>query len=96
MRRLIALRNWIKFVVTPNVYPKRWQDRVFRHHINIGPLTIYGANAMHWAVNIRIGEAWWCFHPRTRTFGGLWPAYFYISKDGTPERASYKMGDCYS
>lgn len=92
MKKLIALKNWIKFVVTPNVYPKRWQDRLFRGHVSLGPLTIYGANAMHWAINLRIGKNYWCFHPRTRTYGALWRSYFYISRDATPTAAAFKLG----
>lgn len=88
----IKLSRWWRFVRTPNTYPKRWQDRVFRGHVNIGPVTIYGANAMHWAVNVRIGDSWWCFHPRTHTFGTVWPWYFYISTDGTPHGATLKTG----
>jgi hypothetical protein len=30
-----------------------------------------------------------CFHPTTRTFGGYWPWYFYISKNATPWAACY-------
>lgn len=96
LSRRERLRRWWKFVTTPTIYPKRWQDRLFTGHVNVGPVTIFGANAMHWAVNIRIRGAWWCFHPRTRTFGGKWPAYFYISKDGTPSKATARLGDCYS
>jgi hypothetical protein len=86
LRRAIA---WMRFVATPNVFPSRWQDRLFRGHVTIhlGGTTrvvIYGANAMHWAVNVAWRGEWWCFHPRTRTFGGQWPAYFYVSPDATP------------
>lgn len=81
--------NWIRFVITPNIYPSRWQDRLFRGHISFGPVVIYGANAMHWAVNISMFGYWWCFHPRTHTFGGNWPAYFYVSKDGTPSKSVF-------
>lgn len=86
------LRNWIKFIVTPNIYPSRWQDRVFRGHVSIGPVTIYGANAMHWAINVRAFGTYICFHPRTRTFGGLWRSYFYISPNATPWAATFKLG----
>ena len=90
--RVIKIRNWIKYVATPNIYPKRWQDRLFRGHVSVGPITIYGANAMHWAINLRIGKNYWCFHPRTRTYGGLWRAYFYVSPNATPWAAKFKVG----
>jgi len=86
------LNKWIRFVITPNVYPKRWQDRLFQGHWSLGPLVIFGANAMHWAVNLRVGKQWWCFHPTTNTFGECWPWYFYISPDATPNEAIYRTG----
>jgi hypothetical protein len=63
---------------------ERWQDRWFRGHVSLGPLTVYGANAMHWALNLRTRWGFLCFHPTTRTFGGLWRWYLYLSRDGTP------------
>lgn len=92
LRRFLA---WVRFVMTPNVWPERWQDRVFTGHFRIGRVTIYGANAMHWAVNIRGRRAYWCFHPPTRTFGGRWPAYFYISPDATPQSSTFCLPRAY-
>ena len=43
-----------------------------------------GETAMHGALNVRLFGKWWCFHPTTRTFGGYWPWYFYVSSDATP------------
>jgi hypothetical protein len=90
MARFIA---WLRYVITPRSYPDRWQDRLFRGHVHWGPITIYGANAMHWAVNVWFRGAYWCFHPTTRTFGGKWRWYFYVSPDGTPARATFALGD---
>jgi hypothetical protein len=85
----MSILRWLQYVVTPNVYPARWQDRIFRGHITIGRVTIYGANAMHWAVDVRLFGTYICFHPRTRTFGGDWPAYFYVSENATPWAARF-------
>ena len=77
-------------------YRDRWQDRWFTGHFRIGRLTVYGANAMHWAVNYwtrRWGYV--CFHPSTRTFGGRWPWYFYVSPDATPTEATWGCGPGY-
>ncbi len=92
---------WLRYVVTPTPYPERWQDRLFTGHVSLGSkeiggarIVVYGANAMHWAVNIhfrRFGD-WWCFHPTTRTFGGRWRWYFYISTDATPCTAHFAIG----
>ena len=71
----------------------RWIDRVFTGHLSWGPLTIYGANAMHWAINLRITRLrTLCFHPTTRTFGGRWPWYVYLSPDCTPGAAYWGFG----
>lgn len=91
MRRLLA---WVAFVVRGDGtgYRDRWQDRILRGHIRIGRATIYGANAMHWAVNVRWRGTYWCFHPTTRTFGGHWRWYFYISRNATPWAATFLLG----
>jgi uncharacterized membrane protein YwaF len=73
-------------------YEKRWQDRVFPGHVTIGPLTIYGANAMHWAINLSTRWGYLCAHPTTKTFGGRWPWYVYLSPNATPWAATWKIG----
>lgn len=88
--------RWGRYVVTPAIYRSRWQDRLFRGHKRffIGPfeVVVYGANAMHWAINVWWLGHWWCFHPTTRTFGGYWPWYFYVSKNATPQAACFRTG----
>ena len=42
----MTFRPWWARVTTPDVWPHRWQDRLFCGHLHIGPVTIYGANAM--------------------------------------------------
>lgn len=92
LKHLKPIIRWAIYVASPRVYPSRWQDRLFRRHVHFGRVTIYGANAMHWAVNVWFLGHYWCLHPRTRTFGGDWPAYFYISKDATPQHACWMIG----
>jgi hypothetical protein len=96
VRKLKRVSDWLWYVTTPRSWPGRWQDRLFRGHVTWRPfgvpITIYGANAMHWAVNVQWRGEYWCFHPRTRTFGGRWPAYFYISRDATPHTARVMWG----
>lgn len=87
-----TLWRWARYVVTPTIWPHRWQDRLFRGHVTVGPVTIYGANAMHWAINVWWLGHYWCVHPHTRTYGGSWPPYFYISRDGTPQTACFMVG----
>lgn len=71
---------------------ERWMDRWFTGHVRLGPLVIYGANAMHWAINWRTRRGYVCFHPPTRTFGARWPWYLYYSRDATPHRAFWGYG----
>lgn len=64
----------------------------FDGHINIGKrITIYGNNAMHYAVNIwtkRFGYI--CFRPTTGH--GKWRWYFFCSPNATPWAATFAIG----
>jgi hypothetical protein len=61
-------------------------------HINLGPVTIYGENAMHWAVNIKT-KIWGyvCFRLPVRCYGRWWPLYWYCSPDATPQAATFRI-----
>ena len=57
---------------------------------NIDKITIYGENAMHWAVNMRTRRwGWVCFRLPVRCFGRWWPLYFYCSPNATPKNATF-------
>lgn len=75
-----------------NSWRERWQDRLFTGHLTVGPITLYGANAMHWALNIKTRWGYLCLHPSTRTFGASWPWYLYLSPDGTPSSRTWGAG----
>lgn len=69
----------------------KWIERKLDGHVNLGKsITIYGANAMHWAVNIRT-KRWGfvCFRLPLPCFGRWWPVYFYCSPDATPGSATF-------
>lgn len=67
-------------------------ERYFGGHVTLGPVTIYGENAMHWAVNIRTERwGWVCFRLPLRCFGRWWSLYWYCSPDATPCRATFKV-----
>lgn len=55
---------------------------------SIGPVTLYGENAMHWAVNVRTKKGYLCFRLPLRCFGKWLPLYCYFSPDGTPRKAT--------
>lgn len=69
-----------------------WWENFMSEHITIGPVTFYGENAMHWAVNISTRWGYVCFRLPLRCFGQWWPLYFYISPDGTPNSATFNLG----
>jgi hypothetical protein len=51
-------------------------------------ITIYGDNAMHCAVGIRLRHVYLCVHPTFRR----WPWYVYISRNATPWGAIWGIG----
>mgnify|MGYP001591708353 FL=1 len=72
-------------------YPSlSWIENHLGGHVSLGPVTIYGENAMHWAVNIKTQRwGWICFRLPFWCFGRLWTLYFYCSPDATPTRATF-------
>jgi len=65
-------------------------------HFNIGPVTIYGDNAMHWGVNIsskKFGHI--CFRLPFFSHRAWWPLYFYCSPNATPWAATFMIGKKY-
>ena len=78
-------KRWFKWRIVSVV-------RSFDGHITFWRITIYGRNAMHWAVNIRMSEGYLCFRLPFRCFGKWWPLYVYYSVDGTPNCASWIFG----
>lgn len=70
-----------------------WWENFMGGHITIGPITIYGANAMNWAVNIKSKWGYICFSlPSIRRYKYGRKPYFYISPDATPGSSTYYRG----
>lgn len=69
-------------------------------HLSIGRVTIFGANAMRWTVQIRTKRwGYICFtlpvtaRYMTRRDGSKWwQWYFYLSPNGTPWASTYYRG----
>lgn len=62
-------------------------------HFSLGPVTVYGFNAMHVAINVRTRRwGYVCFHPTIRMNGHWWRWYFYCSPDATPHSATFAIG----
>lgn len=81
----MSLDNWRKSLP--------FWERYFGGHVSLGPVTIYGENAMHWGVNIRTKRwGYVCFRLPFRSFGRWWPLYWYCSPDATPHSATFKLG----
>jgi len=73
-----------------------WIETYLGGNIKFGPINIYGANAMHWAVNIKT-ERWGyiCFRLPFRCFNKWWPLYFYISPNATPWASTFIIPKSY-
>lgn len=70
-----------------------WMENFLGGYLRLGPITIYGENAMHWGVDIRTKKfGYVCFRLPFRCFGRWWPLYFYCSPDATPTIATFKLG----
>ena len=71
-----------------------WWENFMNSHISIGPITIYGANAMCWAVNIRNNKyGYICFTlPSIRRKRYELKHYFYVSPDGTSGASTFYRG----
>jgi uncharacterized membrane protein YwaF len=67
-------------------------ERYFGGHVSLGPLVLYGFNAMHVAANLKTPWGYVCVHPTVRVFGEWWPWYIYVSDDATPCRAKFLLG----
>jgi len=63
-------------------------------HITIGPITIYGENAMHWAVQIKTRRwGYVSFRLPFMSCGRWWPLYFYCSPTRDPRQITFKIGN---
>lgn len=76
-------------------YPAlNWWENFMSGHWSIGKMTIYGENAMCWAVNIRT-KKWGviCFSlPSLSRKRRGWDHYFYLSPNATPWACTFHFG----
>jgi hypothetical protein len=70
---------------------KRLKDAL-QSHVKIGPLTVFGDNAMHFAAQLRIGRGYLTARPTTYRRGLLRRWYAYYSPDATPQAAWWAIG----
>lgn len=71
----------------------KWLIKIFEGHLNIGPITIHGRNAMHWGVTIRSKKyGYICFRLPFRCYGKWWSLYWYCSPNATPWAATFMLG----
>jgi hypothetical protein len=71
-----------------------WWENFMSGHISIYNITIFGANAMNWAVNIRTKKwGYICFTlPSIRRYKSNQGHYFYLSPNATPWACTYYIG----
>lgn len=68
-----------------------WWENFFSGHINITKkITIYGENAMHWAIQIHTKRyGFIIFTLPIKTFGKYFGSHIYFSPNGTPWASTY-------
>lgn len=68
-----------------------WWENFMGGHINIGKrITVFGENAMHWAVEVRTKKyGVIVFTLPIKTFGKYHGCHIYFSPNGTPWAATY-------
>ena len=69
-----------------------WYERWLGGHLSLWRVTIYGFNAMHVAINIRMFGGFLCFHPPMWCFGKWWRWYLYFSPNATPQHSVWGFG----
>lgn len=77
-----------------------WTENFMSGHISFFGITVFGSNAMQWAVNIRTQKwGYICFtlptpaRLKTRSDGSKWwQWYFYLSPNATPWAATFYRG----
>ncbi len=76
-----------------------WFENFIGGHVSIGPITIFGANAMCWTVNISTKWGYLCFtlpvmaRWRINSRGQKWwQWYIYLSPNGTPWASTFYRG----
>ena len=85
------MRQFILFGKKPKYKSLSWWENFMGGHINIGKnITIFGENAMHWAICIstkKYGTI--CLTLPVKTFGRYWGCHIYFSPNGTPWASTY-------
>jgi hypothetical protein len=67
-----------------------WWENFMSGHISIGSLSIFGENAMHWAIELHTKKyGYICFTPPLKCFGKYQGCHLYFSPNGTPWAATY-------
>jgi hypothetical protein len=72
---------------------RHWLIEHLGGHIRVGPVTIYGFNAMNGALNWKTKRwGYVCFHPSFRFLGWNKGWYFYLSPNATPWASTFCVG----
>lgn len=64
----------------------------FDSHLSIGPVVMYGCNAMHFAIEVHTRWGYFVARPTTWHFGRWWRWYAYLSPNGTPDKRTWGVG----
>lgn len=85
-------RNKLSVRTRLDLWQMKFFHKILGGHICLGPVTIYGLNAMQWGVSIRTKKGFIRFRLPLPCFFTFPPLYFYISPNGTPWAATYIIG----
>tara|TARA_R110000772_G_scaffold43995_1_gene101179 strand:+ start:7116 stop:7625 length:510 start_codon:yes stop_codon:yes gene_type:complete len=81
------ISNWFRRM---NIEFDYLLDKWFGGSISFFNVTIYGRNAMCWAVNIRTKKyGYVCFNLPIPMYGRINKFYYYLSPNGTPQASTY-------
>ncbi len=75
---------------TSGAKPGRWTERYLGGHFTVGPLTVFGDNAMHWAWQLRTPNGYVVARPPSARSHRNPCVYF--SPDATPSNALWGFG----
>lgn len=84
------MNKFIAKILKAKYSSQSFWENFFGGHISIGNITIFGENAMHWAVQIstkKYGVI--CITLPIRSFGEYRGCHIYFSPNGTPWASTY-------
>jgi len=91
------IRTWLEWYRRQRSYTTLpWSEKYLGGHITLMrtpiDVTLYGENAMHWALEVGLPTTYFVARPTTRSNGHVWRWYAYLSPDATPRNRTWGVG----